>query len=126
MAEKVEKSKDKPHDSKEAKPEGWKGGGAAKPAVSAGAPKGRPQAPAPSGPILGANGQEIRGIVRMVATEQDDKKRAPHMSMVLWDLFTGSATYREILWRALHPGFLSRLVWNVIVGHVSLIRGKLP
>jgi hypothetical protein len=69
---------------------------------------------------------DLRGIVRMVATEQADKKRAPHMSMVLWDLFTGSATYREILWRTLHPGFLSRLVWHVIVGHVSLRRGKVP
>ena len=69
---------------------------------------------------------DLRGIVRMVATEQADKRRAPHMSMVLWDLFTGSATYREILWRALHPGFLSRLVWHVIVGHVSLRWGKLP
>ncbi len=64
VAEKVEKSKDKPHDSKEAKSEGWKGGGPAKPAVSAGAPKGRPVV-VPSGPILGANGQEIRGIVRI-------------------------------------------------------------
>jgi flavin-dependent dehydrogenase len=69
---------------------------------------------------------DLRGIVRMVATEQADKKRAPHMSMVLWDLFTGSATYREILWRALHPGFLSRLVWHVIVANVTLRRGKLP
>ncbi len=69
---------------------------------------------------------DLRGIVRMVATEQADKKRAPRMSMVLWDLFTGSATYREILWRALHPGFLSRLVWNVIAGNIPLTRGKLP
>ncbi len=63
MAEKVEKTKDKPHDSKEVKSEGWKGGGAAKPA-SAAAPKGRPVV-VQTGPVLGANGQEIRGIVRI-------------------------------------------------------------
>ena len=69
---------------------------------------------------------DMRGIVRMVAAEQADKKRVPRMSMVLWDLFTGSATYREILWRALHPGFISRLAWNVVAGNVALMRSNLP
>ena len=32
------------------------------------------------------------------------------MSHVLWDTFTGSAPYREIFLRTLHPAFLGRLV----------------
>ena len=57
----------------------------------------------------------------MVAAEQADKRHLPRMSMVLWDMFTGSANYREILCRALHPGFVSSLVWNVIAGNVALM-----
>ena len=34
------------------------------------------------------------------------------MSTVLWDMFTGSATYREIVQRTLHPAFLGRLMWH--------------
>ena len=33
---------------------------------------------------------------------------ARRMSQVLWDIFTGSAPYREILTRTLHPAFLIR------------------
>ncbi len=56
-----------------------------------------------------------RGAVhRMVATEQRKSGRQRRMSMVLWDLFTGSASYREILKRTLHPAFITRLLGNVI------------
>jgi small subunit ribosomal protein S13 len=59
MAEKAEKSRDreKAHDAKEAKD--------IKPAS---APKGRPVV-VPTGPILGTNGVEIRGIVRMAGRD---------------------------------------------------------
>jgi flavin-dependent dehydrogenase len=60
-----------------------------------------------------------RAIRRMVAEEQ--KKGGPErrMSMVLWDLFTGSATYRNILKRTLHPVFIARLAGNVAIAVVS-------
>lgn len=67
---------------------------------------------------------DVRGILRMVSTEQRKKNRRPRMSMVLWDLFTGSAPYREIILRALHPAFLVRLLWSVVVGNVPCKRGK--
>ncbi len=41
------------------------------------------------------------------------------MSTVLWDMFTGSAPYREIFIRTLHPVFLVRLV-------LALARSVLP
>ena len=47
-------------------------------------------------------------VARMVVNEQANPKLAPRMSSVMWDMFTGSATYREILLRTLHPVFLIR------------------
>lgn len=49
-----------------------------------------------------------RAVLRMVSREQDDLRLAPLMSTVMWDMFTGSATYREIFLRTLHPAFLLR------------------
>jgi hypothetical protein len=35
------------------------------------------------------------------------------MSAVLWDMFTGSASYTSVFWRTLHPAFLVQLFWNL-------------
>ncbi len=74
--------------------------------------------------LLQKRRHDLRGILRMVSTEQQNKNRNPRMSMVLWDLFTGSAPYREIIVRALHPLFLCRFVWSVIVGNLPLARAR--
>jgi len=62
-------------------------------------------------------GQQIarRAVLRMTANEQkkaDSKKR---MSMVLWDMFTGSAPYRDIFVRTLSPAFLARLAGDLAI-----------
>ena len=62
-------------------------------------------------------GQQIarRAVLRMTANEQkkaDSKKR---MSMVLWDMFTGSAPYKDIFIRTLNPAFLARLVGDLAI-----------
>ena len=49
-----------------------------------------------------------RTILRLVQHEQQGL-HPPRMSGVLWDLFTGSAPYKDILRRTLHPAFLWRL-----------------
>ncbi len=54
-----------------------------------------------------------RGILRMVEREQKSG-RNQRMSGVLWDTFTGSAPYRDILVRTLHPMFLWRLVSDTV------------
>jgi flavin-dependent dehydrogenase len=46
-----------------------------------------------------------RAIFRMVEKEQKKEGHKRPMSTVLWDMFTGSAPYREILGRTLHPAF---------------------
>jgi len=55
-----------------------------------------------------------RGILRMVAREQL-RGRNQRMSGVLWDTFTGSAPYRDILVRTMHPLFLWRLVSDTVL-----------
>ena len=56
-------------------------------------------------PLLG-------GVMRMSAREQTDPDAARRMSIVLWDMFTGSAPYREIFVRTLDPRFLGRFTWE--------------
>jgi flavin-dependent dehydrogenase len=56
-----------------------------------------------------------RAIFRMTALEQQTARAPRHMSQVLWDLFTGSAPYREVLVNTLHPGFLARISWNMLL-----------
>jgi len=49
-----------------------------------------------------------QAVLSMIADEQADGSRPLRMSSVMWDMFTGSATYREIFLRTLHPFFLGR------------------
>ncbi len=49
-----------------------------------------------------------QAVLRNVMREQSGGNGTPRMSSVLWDMFTGSATYREIFLRTLHPAFLFR------------------
>lgn len=60
-----------------------------------------------------------RGVLRMVSFEQQQKGGARRMSTVLWDTFTGSAPYREVFMRTLHPAFWARFVGEIIVGLFS-------
>jgi flavin-dependent dehydrogenase len=53
-------------------------------------------------------------VSRMVIQEQNNPRLAPRMSSVMWDMFTGSATYREIFLRTLHPAFLVRFVTSLM------------
>jgi hypothetical protein len=56
-----------------------------------------------------------RAILRMISNEQQNKRAPQRMSTSLWDLFTGSAPYREVLLRMAHPFFLSSLIWNIMI-----------
>jgi flavin-dependent dehydrogenase len=52
-----------------------------------------------------------RAILRITIDEQQrdgDKRR---MSGILWDMFSGSAPYKDIFMRMLHPGFAAGFVW---------------
>ena len=56
------------------------------------------------------------GVLRMAKREQLKQGKQRRMSMVLWDMFTGSAPYREVFLRTLHPYFLGRFLWETSVG----------
>ena len=45
------------------------------------------------------------------------------MSSLLWNMFTGSAPYKEILQGTLHPGFLGNIALNLAAG-VKPTNGK--
>jgi len=63
-------------------------------------------------------------ILRMVATEQQGKASAVSgMSKVLWDMFTGSASYRDIFLRTVRPAFWTRLLWNTAVSLLTFKQG---
>lgn len=59
-----------------------------------------------------------RGLVRMVRREQDGFA-APGSSNILWDTFTGNASFRDIVARALRPAFLARLLYETVTGLLS-------
>lgn len=59
-----------------------------------------------------------RGVQRMVTEEQLKGGDERRMSMVLWDTFTGSAPYRSVFKRSLHPAFISRFLWDIVAGNL--------
>lgn len=62
-----------------------------------------------------------RAVLRMVVLEQTLEGRKPRMSSVLWDVFTGSAPYTDVLLRTMHPAFLGHLCWNLVVANLPPI-----
>lgn len=46
-----------------------------------------------------------KGMLRVLEYEKVKAPKKRHLSTVLWDVFTGSAPYKEIVLRMLHPGF---------------------
>ncbi len=56
-----------------------------------------------------------RAMLRMTANEQKMEGSRRRMSMVLWDMFTGSAPYKDIFLRTLNPVFVGRLLGDVAI-----------
>lgn len=55
-----------------------------------------------------------RAILKMITKEQRRDDGPQRMSVVLWDMFTGSAPYCTIFFRMFHPFFLAGFFWNII------------
>jgi flavin-dependent dehydrogenase len=67
----------------------------------------------------------LRSIMhRMAQREQDHPARPPHMSSLLWNMFTGSAPYTEICRDALRPGFAGNMLLSFAAGLVPAGRRK--
>ena len=52
-----------------------------------------------------------RAILLMTLAEQQRAGDRRRMSGILWDMFSGSAPYRDIFMRMLHPGFAAGFAW---------------
>ena len=63
------------------------------------------------------------GLFSMVIKEQKKPGDKRPMSGILWDTFTGSAEYRNILLRFMNPLLLLQLLWNLV--SANLIRNKI-
>ena len=46
------------------------------------------------------------------------------MSSALWDVFTGSAPYKEVLLRSFYPSFPVMLLWNLIAGNLPFTKQR--
>lgn len=57
----------------------------------------------------------LRGALKMTAREQASPGMAKRMSVVFWDMFTGSSPYRDIFWRTVDPRFLGRLLLECLL-----------
>ena len=62
--------------------------------------------------------------MRMAALEQAGPAGDRPMSIVLWDLFTGSAPYREVFFLTLAPRFVARFLWQSARAAGSGVRGR--
>lgn len=70
-----------------------------------------------------------RGVLRMTMREQADETGPRRMSGVLWDLFSGSASYTNVFLRTLHPAYIGKLTWNLVAGNMprsAARRGQPP
>lgn len=57
-----------------------------------------------------------RAMLTMAQREQARAEAKPHMSSLLWNMFTGSAPYVEMFRGTLHPGFIYNLLLSVAAG----------
>jgi hypothetical protein len=55
-----------------------------------------------------------RALLNMTKNEQSKLGPQRRMSMVMWDMFTGSAPYKEILIRMMHPAFILKFTWAML------------
>ena len=54
----------------------------------------------------------------MTATEQQQVDSPRRMSGVLWDLFSGSASYTDVFIRTLHPAYVGNLLRNLVAANL--------
>ena len=62
-----------------------------------------------------------RGLLDLVGKEHAQEHSSLRLSSALWDTFTGSAGYRNILRRFLHPSLLFGIVKSTVASNISII-----
>jgi flavin-dependent dehydrogenase len=67
----------------------------------------------------------IHSVVRMANNEQSRKDRKRRMTMLLWDMLTGSTSYKDLFLRSLSPAFLGIHFWNIVAGFLARSKKEL-
>ena len=52
-----------------------------------------------------------RVLLSVTAADEARPSDRRRLSLILWDIFTGSAPYADIFWRMLHPALIGRMAW---------------
>jgi flavin-dependent dehydrogenase len=65
-----------------------------------------------------------RRIVLAMTSREQARPAGRHMSGILWNMFTGSAPYREVFFRAFHPGFIFGFLRSALVALVPTRRKR--
>ncbi len=60
-----------------------------------------------------------RGLLHMLLSEQKNEGICRAMSTIMWDTFTGSAPYWEVLKHSLQPAFIVRFLWAITAGFLA-------
>jgi len=60
-----------------------------------------------------------REAVFYITSREQKTNRAKRMSIIFWDLFTGSASYSSIFLRCLNPLFLFNFLWNITLEFIK-------
>ena len=74
--------------------------------------------------IVQKSGIVMPALMKVVADEQRKPRHQRPISSILWDTYTGSASYRSILLRCLHPRFIISIV-RKIIGKYKISKPKL-
>lgn len=69
--------------------------------------------------LIQRTGFARQALLRMMADEQRLPAQARRMSSVIWDTFTGSAPYKDIFLRTLHPVFFRRFTLGMVYSLVG-------
>jgi flavin-dependent dehydrogenase len=56
-----------------------------------------------------------QALLRMTTMEQLKPGKDRRLSGALWDMFSGSASYRDIMGRLFHPGFVVRFLYFLFI-----------
>jgi flavin-dependent dehydrogenase len=65
-----------------------------------------------------------RGVLGLIRSEQSRPSDPKRLTGVLWDTFSGSAAYRDIFFRTLHPAFIVRMLAHTARGLAPLPNEK--
>lgn len=60
-----------------------------------------------------------KGLFNTVLEEQKLTRYQRRLSAILWDTFTGSASYKDILLRGLNPKLSASFLWNTLKGIIN-------